>query len=190
MALTNAFYEAVNNGAVRRIRIMMKDSLLVDPTFREFGEMEKAAASVRGLYDLHDGRAFETNKEKWDDNYMDKQMVQVISNFSHERIEHLKDVVHYLRPAAQNSSTIGRGRKDGSASERNTYRSYEEQKRQDQQEGRYLGAKVAGGAVVGAVVGGIAASATGVTVAGGATVGAVIGGTAVYFLLDGGQQDE
>ena len=61
MALTNAFKEAVNSGNIRRIRIMMKNSLLVDPTFREFKEMENAAASVQGLYDIHDERKFELN---------------------------------------------------------------------------------------------------------------------------------
>ena len=33
MVLTNAFKEAVSLGNVRRVRIMMKDSLLNDPTF-------------------------------------------------------------------------------------------------------------------------------------------------------------
>ncbi len=36
MALTNAFYEAVNSGNVTRVRIMMKNSLLTDPTGAEF----------------------------------------------------------------------------------------------------------------------------------------------------------
>jgi len=35
MALTNSFYEAVKAGNVRRLRIMMEDSLLVDPSFQE-----------------------------------------------------------------------------------------------------------------------------------------------------------
>ena len=36
MSLTNTFKEAVKSGNIQRIRIMMKNSLLVDPTFREF----------------------------------------------------------------------------------------------------------------------------------------------------------
>lgn len=58
MALTNAFYEAVQSGNVRRVRIMMQDSLLIDPTFAEFNAMEKAASSMKGLYDKHDGKEF------------------------------------------------------------------------------------------------------------------------------------
>ena len=41
MALTNTFYESVASGSVRKVRIMMKNSLLMDTTFREFEEMEK-----------------------------------------------------------------------------------------------------------------------------------------------------
>ena len=33
MELTNAFYEAVTLGNVRSVRIMMKDSLLIDPVY-------------------------------------------------------------------------------------------------------------------------------------------------------------
>lgn len=62
MALTNAFYEAVSSGLIRRVRIMMKDSLWVDPTFAEFEDMEKVASKLNGLYDKHDGRPFNKNK--------------------------------------------------------------------------------------------------------------------------------
>ena len=191
MALTNAFKEAVNSGNVRRIRIMMKDSLLVDPTFREFREMENSAASMQGLYDIHDKIEFELNK----DNYMDKQMVQVLDNFSHERIEHLKDVVRYLRPE-QSSNETGRNH----STKTSTNKNYKEQKRRDQREGYYLGSTVATGAVagsVGAVAGSVAtvvgiASTAGVTVAtvavAGAVAGAVVGGVAVSIVSKGGRK--
>ena len=50
MALTESFYEAVSSGNVRRVRIMMKDSLLVDPTFAQFEQMEIAASSLAELF--------------------------------------------------------------------------------------------------------------------------------------------
>ena len=101
MALTNAFREAVTEKNVRKIRIMLKDSLLVDPSFKRFQEMERAASLVEGLYDVHDGRELTEDKEAWNDAYMDRLMVQVVSNFSHERIEHLKEVVRHQRPVPQ-----------------------------------------------------------------------------------------
>lgn len=185
MALTNAFKEAVNSSDVRLIRIMMKDSLLVDPTFREFKEMENAVASVKGLYDIHDGKEFEVNKENWDDDYMDKQMVQVVSNFSHERIDHIKDVVRYLRPVDKITPSHNETRNSNSKNIKTTI-SYKEQKRRDQESGRYLGAKIATGAVAGAVVGSVVGSAVGVTVATGAVAGAVVGGVAVSIVSNGG----
>lgn len=203
MALTNAFREAVNSGNVRRIRIMMKDSLLVDPTFKEFKEMENASSSVQGLYDVHDGREFELNRKSWDDNYMDKQMVQLVGNFSHERIEHVKEVVRYLRPV-NTIESINKEKKYNDSANKNTYqgykkqrkdnyenknnyKSYKEQKHRDQQQGRYKYSKFATGAVAGAVVGGVVASAVGATVVTGAVAGSVVGGVAVSIVSNGGK---
>ena len=101
MALTNAFYEAIKAGNVHRVRIMMKNSLLVDPTFEEFHAMEKAATSMTGLYDVHDKKEFVSDRSSWNDEYMNMVMVKVISNFSRERIDHLKEVVRYLRPVTK-----------------------------------------------------------------------------------------
>ena len=116
MAITNAFRDAVNAGNVRSIRIMMKDSLLVDNTFAEFDEMVELSKNVSGLYDEHDGREFEKDKSAWNEEYMAKIMVQVVYNFSHERLNHLKEVVRYLRPVqaaspktSAASSTVSNG---------------------------------------------------------------------------------
>lgn len=106
MPLTNAFHRAVESNNVLRIRIMMKDSLLVDPSFKEFNEMKKAAAGVKGLWDEHDGgKEFITDKSKWNNDYMNEVMVKVVSNFSHERINHLKEVVRYLIPTDKNGKS-------------------------------------------------------------------------------------
>ena len=101
MAITNAFRDAVENGNVIGIRIMLKDSLLVDLSFNEFEEMERIALSdVCNLYDKHDGCDLLLNETMWDDNYMNGLMVDVVDNFSRERVEHLKKVVRKLRPVS------------------------------------------------------------------------------------------
>ena len=71
MALTNTFYEAVESNEVISVRIMMKNSLRIDPTFKQFEEMERIAASMENLYDVHDGQSFQLNRDDWDDEYMD-----------------------------------------------------------------------------------------------------------------------
>lgn len=182
MALTNAFYEAVQSGNVRRVRIMMQDSLLVDPTFTEFNAMEKAASSMVGLYDEHDGKEFIEDRNLWNDDYMDKVMVKVLSNFSHERIDHLKEVVRYLRPVTK---TVPIKKEQTSHQTYRTARkgSYEEEKRRCQESGDYRGAKIGIGAVVGAVIGGAVGGAIG-----GAVAGAVAGGVAAAIIGKGGKR--
>lgn len=191
MALTNAFYEAVNSSNVRRVRIMMKNSLLVDPTFDEFYEMEKAASSMEDLYDEHDGKEFIEDRSQWNDGYMDKIMVKVLSNFSHERIEHIKDVVRYLRPMAKKAAPKARD-----ADNRRNYDdapkgSYQEEKRRCQQNGDYLYAKIGIGAVAGAAVGGVIASVVGASTAGvigGIVAGTIVAGVTTTLIVKGGER--
>ncbi|ELC8373837.1 hypothetical protein P6O24_08450 [Clostridium perfringens] len=191
MALTNAFNEAVNSNNVRRVRIMMKDSLLVDPKFNLFKEMDSVASKMQGLYQEHDGRAFNLDKSTWNKDYMNKLMVQVVSNFSHERVNHLKDVVRYLNPICKNNEEVIRSRdinnhrtKSNTSSRniQNKILTYEEQKAIDKKKGTYRGTKIAAGALVGALVGGTAASLASLTIVGGAVAGAVVGGTVVVIV--------
>ena len=192
MALTNAFYTAVKEGKVRLVRIMMKDSLLVDPTFQLYKDMEKEAASMSGLYDPHDGRDFIMDSAEWNDDYMSLLMVQVIDNFSHERLDHLKDVVRHLRPVPAKPA---KGAARASDYDPTPKSSYKAEKERCQKNGDYLGTKAVVGAGVGAAVGcgaGYAiASATEISVAGAVTgglaVGALIGGTAAVLLCKGGK---
>ncbi len=168
MESSNVFYEAVAKKEVRKLRIMLKDSLLVDPTFKEFKELEKTASSVEDLYDVHDGRPFEENSELWDDAYMDKIMVQVVGNFSHERVEHLMKVVRKLRPVTEKSSNTSAHKR---SSDRAGKSDYQAQKERDQANGNYREAKIAAGAVIGGVV----CCAVGAAVASSAAAGAVVG---------------
>ena len=184
MAITNAFREAVSAGNLQRVRIMMKDSLLLDPTFKSYNEMESAAGSLVDLYEPHDGRPFIQDKSEWNDDYMNELRVQVISNFSHERIRHLQDVIRHLRPV---SEPVHRPSSASSGSEPKHRVTYEEQKRRDQESGSYIGAKVATGAVVGAAAGAAIAAVASVTtagIAGAAAAGAFVGGTAVYVVVN------
>jgi len=198
MTITDSFKKAVSAGDVKGIRIMMKDSLLVDPTLAEFDEMSRLASGVTGLYDQHDGRKLQSDISAWDDNYMDKMMVQVVSNFSKRRLDHLKAVVKHLRPVASRpysqSTTSPKDastpRQAGSitkpAAQRPRQRSYQEQKRYDQRKGNYRGVKITAGAVAGGVVGGTIVSVAGGSFFVGFSVGAVVVGAAVAVVTHGG----
>ena len=205
MAITNAFNKAIADGNIRQIRIMLKDSLLVDPTFGRFNEMEKLALTVHGIYDEHDGRPFKSLSSEWSDSYMDSLMVQVVGNFSHERVEHLKDVVRTLRPVCNSKqcmtskdftkSTSLKAKKNINEYpqvEKNIYInnkkdiSYQEQKLKDQKSGKYeYSVGIGGGALGGSIIGYTIASFYTLPilgyVIGGAVIGGAIGGTVVYL---------
>lgn len=183
MSLTNSFYQAVDSGDLILVRIMMKDSLLTDLSFKRYEEMKNASKPMEGLYQEYDGRDFILDKSKWDDNYMDREMVRVVNNFSHERLSHLKELVRYLRPYDEKEEN-----KDSSKADNKLYGrklSYEEQKRKDQQEGKYKGERIILGTVAGAAVGGVVASIVSTSVIGGIVVGGVAGG-AIVTVIDGG----
>ncbi|MBS4879923.1 MAG: hypothetical protein KH138_06405 [Firmicutes bacterium] len=97
MAMTNEFMEAVQTGNKMRVRIMLKDSLLLDPTSGQFNEMERYAEEEMGnIYDAHDGERLNFDVSSWNEEYLNQQMVAVVTSFSRERIDLLKNMVRYL----------------------------------------------------------------------------------------------
>lgn len=94
--ITKSFYDAVNSNKILRVRIMMKDSLLIDPSFKQFSAMEKYATEhIKDFYDEHDGEELNYDESQWTDDYMDRCFVKAMHNFSHERIDHLKKLVSH-----------------------------------------------------------------------------------------------
>lgn len=95
--ITKDFETAVRSGELPLVRIMLKDSLLIDPTAERFKEMEcYAAAKMSRLYDEHDGEKLNFDRNFWNKQYFNQQMVAVIQNFSKERIELLQNMALYL----------------------------------------------------------------------------------------------
>ena len=97
MAVTTEFKEAVQMGKKLRVRIMLKDSLLVDPTAVQFEELETYALNhFDDLYMDHDGEILDYDVISWNIDYLNQEMVTVVNNFSHERIDLLKCIVRHL----------------------------------------------------------------------------------------------
>ena len=83
MAITQEFIGAVESRKTLRVRIMLKDILLVDPTATKYDEMEAYASSVLGnLYDEYDGESLNYDVTGWNEDYLNEQMVAVVNNFS------------------------------------------------------------------------------------------------------------
>lgn len=88
------FRATVSEGNLLRTRIMLKDSFVLDPTFAQFEEMlDYAKPYFPDLFDPFDGGFLEDDTSKWDEALMNEELVQLISNFSEERVDHLKMVV-------------------------------------------------------------------------------------------------
>ena len=175
MSVPNEFKKAVAEKNVNMIHILMSRSLLFDSTFREFNEMEKLAKDVPGLYVKHDDRPLIDDVSTWNDDYLHRLDAELIFNFSQERVAHIKKVIQYLRPVT--STEISKESKQDKEKHTQNKCSYQEQKCQDQQEGRII--KIVSGAAVGGVVGGVISGVAGGSVIAGAVVGAVIVGGVV-----------
>ena len=172
----------------------MKNSLLVDTSFREFNEMDRAISSIPEVYVTHDGKELIEDKSQWNEEYVSRVMTQVISNFSHERVNHLKEVVRYLRPPVQQAKNSGRNKPNHDNNTRCPDRAtgfgqseYQRQKAIDQANGNFRPQKIAVGAGIGAAAGAaIMAVASGPVVLG-AVGGAVIGAGTVAVATSGGK---
>lgn len=185
MSLPKAFIEAVNNKEIRSIRIMMKNSLLVDPTFKEFNEMNAAIFNVPDVYVPHNGKEFILDKSQWDEQYISRIMAQVIGNFSHERVDHLKDVVRYLRPAPSAVANENVSRTSAEAPVRRTKSEYQRQGERDQANGNFRPQKIAMGAGIGAAVGAALMAVVSGPIILGAVGGAAVGAGAAAVATKG-----
>lgn len=88
------FNSAVKTGNLLRVRIMLKDSLIVDPTFAQFNEMlAYARTELPELLEPFDNGALEDDRSKWDRDLMNMELVEIVNNFSQTRIDHLKRII-------------------------------------------------------------------------------------------------
>ena len=97
MAISKEFADAVDKGKLMRVRIMLKDSLLLDPSGAQFDEMSRyAEKKMKDLYVEHDDESLNEDESSWTKDYLNEQMVAVVNNFSKKRINLLKRMVRVL----------------------------------------------------------------------------------------------
>jgi len=97
--ISQEFKDAVDKKKLTLVRVMLKDSMGVDPTMTQFKGRFKYASER--LPDLvvpfeDDGEKFNYDKSAWTKKYMNMLMVQLVTNFSKERIEFTQKVVQYV----------------------------------------------------------------------------------------------
>ncbi len=89
--------DAVNKKDKLLLKIMLKDSLLTDKTFKDFESTIRYINKHLGdIYEEHDGEQFTNDTSLYTIDLMNEQMVNVVSNFSRERIAFLKKLVTHI----------------------------------------------------------------------------------------------
>ena len=91
MALTQEFRYAVEQGNLLRVRIMLKDSLLVDTSFEQFNEMIRfAELKLDNLWinDEDDNEEFSQSTDE-----LNIILAGLVNNFSKKRVAYLKKLI-------------------------------------------------------------------------------------------------
>lgn len=174
--ITAKFEGAVRENNLRRVHIMMKDSLLTDPSFRTFRAMEEVAGGMEGLYAPHDGTAFSADEAAWTKEYMNGLLVDLVDNFSRERVEHLMKVVHKLHPMQEGRKVVREQSVGASGKARPRQEGYRAPVSPALPLPRMLTGAAVGAALLGTA--GILKGPLGIF--GGALTGAIIGGSLAY----------
>lgn len=92
--ITSEFKTAVAEKNLLRTRIMLKDSFVIDPTFMQLNELlSYAKINLPDLLVAYDGGYLEEDSSKWSSETMNMELIQLVTNFSDIRINHLKRVV-------------------------------------------------------------------------------------------------
>ena len=108
------FKAVISKKNLLRVRIMLKDSFVVDPTFVQLDEMlSYAKNNLPGLLVPYDGGYLENDSLKWDCDMMNEELVQLVTNFSEARINHLKKVVAKVMAAKAKKTKTRRMEENG-----------------------------------------------------------------------------
>ena len=121
---------------------------------------------------------------------MNMLMVEVVGNFSHERIDHLKQLVSFLFPYEDKkpiNKEVEKSNINKSNNVKNEHTSYQRQKYEDQKNGRVINrtSKILTGTVVGGIAGGVVASVASGTIIVGVAAGATVAGVTVAIITSG-----
>ena len=117
MVISSEFAQAVRDKKLLRIRIMLKDSLLVDKTFRSFNEME-AYASTRGASPWVDAdMPLEKTDKPWTEDTMNYELTALVNDFTKEHVNYVKAIITDIYKQSMVHSATPNGRRPTSASQ-------------------------------------------------------------------------
>lgn len=99
MGVSSEFRENVESGNLVIVRNVLTDYLIMDRSFVKFDEgLEFCMRKLPAIIEEYDRKEFESDKNKWNKNYLNKQLVALRFNFSKPRIDHIKNVISVVIP--------------------------------------------------------------------------------------------
>ncbi len=100
MAISSEFAQAVRDENKLRVRIMLKDSLLIDKTFRLFDEMQ-AYATAQGVSPWVDADIpLEKSEKPWTEDTMNYELTALVNDFTKEHVNYIKQIITDLYKAS------------------------------------------------------------------------------------------
>lgn len=100
MAISSDFSDAVNSHNLTKTQIMLKDSMFVDLTMKDFNErLAYAEGKLPDLFEEHDGEALTDDITTWTKDYLAELASTAMLNFSRERVDHMKKVCRHVYSA-------------------------------------------------------------------------------------------
>lgn len=96
MSIAPEFKDFVDKGELIQIRSYLSNYLIVDQTFTTFEEAFSYANSRLPILQEYDNASLELNPANWNKEYLNEQLVAVVSNFSMVRLNHIKDIIRVV----------------------------------------------------------------------------------------------
>lgn len=113
MALTPEFMTAVSNNNLLRVRIMLKDSLLVDKRFVQFSEMSRYAERTGVNFWMEETDKLETKpRDAWNTDLMNLELTKLVNDFTKEHLLYCQAIIEkvYGIPSHNDESDLAMGR--------------------------------------------------------------------------------
>lgn len=94
--ITYEFSEAVKSKNILMIRIMLKDSLLIDKSFSMFEEMRKYAESNGVNFWMEEIGELEMAEKPWTIDLMNYELVALINDFTKRHLRYVIAIIEYI----------------------------------------------------------------------------------------------